>query len=99
MDRLLDEARSGPFYLRQEAIANIVVEALEYNSRALKHYELHAWAIMPNHVHTLLTTAVPLPKLTRSLKGITAKQANAAFGLTGTPFWQQESYGHCAERK
>ena len=49
---------------------------------------------MPNHVHTLLTTAVPLPKLTRSLKGITAKQANAAFGLTGTPFWQQESYDH-----
>jgi hypothetical protein len=27
MDRLLDEARSGAFYLRQPAIANMIVEA------------------------------------------------------------------------
>jgi putative DNA methylase len=49
---------------------------------------------MPNHVHTLVTAAVPLPKLTKSLKGITAKKANAILGLTGMPFWQEESYDH-----
>ena len=56
-----------------------------YNAGTLGHYELHAFAVMPNHVHTLVTAAVPLPK---SLKGITAKKANAILGLTGTPFWQ-----------
>jgi REP element-mobilizing transposase RayT len=46
---------------------------------------------MPNHVHTLVTASVPLAELTRSLKGITAKKANAILGLTGRPFWQEES--------
>jgi hypothetical protein len=30
----------------------------------------------------------------RSLKGITAKRANAMLALTGHPFWQEESYDH-----
>jgi len=37
---------------------------------------------------------VPLPTLTKSLKGITAKRANAMLALTGNPFWQDESYDH-----
>ena len=37
------------------------------------------------------TPAVPLPKLTKSLKGITANKANVILGLTGRPFWQEES--------
>ncbi len=88
----LDEARTGTFYLRQPVIAHLVIEALRYNARILGHYELHAFAVMPNHVHTLLTAAVSLPKLTKSLKGITAKKANAILGLTGQPFWQEESH-------
>jgi hypothetical protein len=80
LDRLLDEARTGPFYLRLPAIADQVVEALLYNAGTLGHYELHAFAVMPNHVHTLVTAAVPLPRLTKSLKGITAKKANGDFG-------------------
>ena len=35
-----------------------------------------------------------LPKLTKSLKGITAKRANSMLALTGKPFWQEESYDH-----
>jgi hypothetical protein len=38
MDRLLDEACDGPFYLRQPAIADMIVEAIHYNSNVLKHY-------------------------------------------------------------
>ena len=37
MDRLLEEARSGPFYLRQPAIADMVVEAIQYNAANLGH--------------------------------------------------------------
>src|SRR5271166_6260490 len=94
MDRLLDEARTGAFYLRQPAIADMIVEAIHYNADVLGHYRLDAFVVMPNHVHLLATPAVPLPKLTKSLKGITAKRANAVLGLTGRPFWQEESYDH-----
>jgi putative DNA methylase len=92
MDRLLDEARDGPFYLRQPAIADMIVEAIQYNASVPGHYALHAFVVMPNHVHLLATPAVALPKLTKSLKGITAKRANAMLALTGSPFWQDESY-------
>ena len=68
----------------------MMVEAIQYNARILGHYVLHAFVIMPNHVHLLATPAVALPKLTKSLKGITAKRANAMLGLTGSPFWQEE---------
>jgi hypothetical protein len=30
--------------------------------------------------------------MTKSLKGITARRANAMLALTGSPFWQEESY-------
>ena len=92
LDRLLDEARAGPLYLRQPALADLVVEAIHYNAQVLAHYVLHAFAVMPNHVHVLITPRVPLPKLTKSLKGITAKRANAMLARTGCPFWQEESY-------
>jgi putative transposase len=94
MDRLLDEACSGTFYLRQPAIADMIVAAFEHNANTLGHYLLHAFVIMPNHVHMLATPSVALPKLTKSLKGITAKRANAMLALTGIPFWQEESYDH-----
>ena len=94
VDRLLDQARNGPFYLRQPAVADMIVEAIHYNAHTLGHYVRHAFAVMPNHVHLLVTPAVPLPKLTKSLKGITAKRANERLTLTGSPFWQEESFDH-----
>src|SRR5262245_33352132 len=94
MDRLLDEAIAGPFYLRQPALPNMVVEAIHYNAAALRQYRLWAFVVMPNHVHLLVTALAPLPRITQSLKGITAKRANALLALTGRPFWQEESYDH-----
>ena len=86
--------RSGPFYLRQAAVADMMAEAIHYNANVLGHYLLHAFAVMPNHIHLLLTPAVPLPKIMKSLKGITAKRANLILDVTGNSFWQQESYDH-----
>jgi REP element-mobilizing transposase RayT len=94
MDCLLEETRTGSFYLRQPAVADMVVEALDHGANVLRHYQLHAFAVMPNHVHLLATPNVPLPKLMKSLKGITAKRANVILGLTGHSFWQEESYDH-----
>jgi len=70
----------------------MVVEALWYTSMTLGQYDLHSYVVMPNHVHVLVTAAVPLPRLTKSLKGITAKRANEMLGLTGDSFWQEESF-------
>ncbi len=92
MDRLLDEARTGPFHLRLPAVADMIAEAIQYNADVLGHYLLHAFVVMPNHVHMLAAPAVALPKLTKSLKGITAKRANAMLASTGSPFWQEESF-------
>jgi REP element-mobilizing transposase RayT len=94
LDRLLDGARNGPLYLRETAIADMIVEAIQYNAETLGHYVCHAFVVMPNHVHLLVTPAVSLPRLTKSLKGITAKRANKMLLLTGSPFWQEESYDH-----
>jgi putative DNA methylase len=94
MDRLLDEAPTGAFYLRQPAVADMIVEAIHYNANTLGHFALHAFVVMPNHVHLLATPEVALPKLTKSLKSITARRANAMLRLTGKPFWREESYDH-----
>ena len=76
----------------------MVVEAIRYNADVLQHYILHAF-VVPNHVHFLITPRVSLPRLMKSLKGITAKRANAALGLTGAPFWQEESYDHVVRNR
>jgi REP element-mobilizing transposase RayT len=95
LDRMLDEVDGGsPAYLRDPAVAEMVVEAIFYGALVITHYDLHAFVVMPNHVHVLLTPLVPLPKLTKSLKGITARRANVMLGRTGLPFWQEESYDH-----
>ena len=93
MDRLLDQARSGPTFLRQPAIAEQVLASIEYGA-GMGHYQLHAWVIMPNHVHLLFTPQVSVSKLLGSLKAASAKRANLLLHRTGQPFWQDESYDH-----
>lgn len=93
-DRLLDQARTGPSYLKQPAVADMVVDSIRYNAQALERFSLHAFVVMPNHVHLLVTPHVPLAQITKTLKGFTAKQANRMLRLTGKPFWQGESYDH-----
>ncbi len=93
MDRFLDTAKDGPFFLRQERVAEIVRNSL-FMGQELGHYQLGPYVIMPNHVHVLLLPKVPPPRLLRALKGATARAANLFLGSTGQPFWQKESYDH-----
>jgi REP element-mobilizing transposase RayT len=90
MDRLLDNARNGPLYLRQPEIANKVVDAIRYRDSG--PYHLHNYVVMANHVHLLITPLVPVSQLMQSLKRFTARESNRILGLTGQPFWQDESY-------
>jgi len=93
MDRYLDVARSAPVFLRQEAIAGLVVEAL-FQGVELGHYRLRSFVVMADHVHVLLLPLVMPRRLVKSLKGHTAREANRLLGRTGEPFWQRESYDH-----
>ena len=92
MDRLLDHARTGPLYLSRPEIAGIVVDSIHYGQEVLHQYTVHAFVVMANHVHLLITPSVPVPKLLQSLKGTTARRANQMLRLTGKAFWQEESY-------
>jgi putative transposase len=92
LDRLLDQASTGPVFLRHAAIASIVANAIRYREDSLHHYRLHACVIMPNHVHLLITPLIPIPKLMQSLKSFTGAEANRILGRGGQSFWQPESY-------
>src|SRR5688500_7750485 len=50
-DVSLDRAETGPRWLSQPEIADIVKEALQY--RDGKVFDLHAFSIMSNHVHAV----------------------------------------------
>ena len=91
MDRLLDNARTGPLYLRRPDIATVVVDAIHYRERE-RHYQLHSYVVMPNHVHLLMTPLADVSKVMQSLKRFTALESNRILGLTGNSFWQDESY-------
>jgi REP element-mobilizing transposase RayT len=93
MDRRLDRASAGPMYLRQPAIAQLVMESIRKGEQ-LDHYELYAFVVMANHVHVLIHPHVDPSRLLKSLKGATAREANKLLGRTGEPFWQKESYDH-----
>jgi len=93
-DRALDKAQEGPLWLRDPAIAQCVLRSLLRGERELNQYALHAYVIMPNHVHVLLNPFCTLERITNGLKGVTAMEANRILGQTGKHFWQDESYDH-----
>ena len=86
MDRLLDRQVCGPLYLGLPEVAEIVARAIREAA-----CEMHAWVVMPNHVHLLFTPLREVAKMLQTLKGVTAREANLALGRTGQ-FWQHESY-------
>jgi putative transposase len=94
MDRRLDRAEFGPRWLSDDRIAREIIDAFHSGQHQLGFYELYAFVIMANHVHLLLQPRVPLARITKSLKGYTARRANIILHRTGAPFWQYESFDH-----
>ena len=81
---------NGPRWLQQREIAELFVNALLYGQSTGK-YTLHAFVVMPTHVHLICEPNMPLPKITEWLKSRTARVANRMLKRSG-PFWQEESY-------
>jgi putative transposase len=98
IDHYLDTTQDGPHWLKEPAVAQMVVESLHY--RHGKVYDLDTFCLMSNHGHVLFT---PLEKengryhslssIMHSLKLFTANQANDILQRRGA-FWQHESYDH-----
>ncbi len=94
------DAGHGACWLKYPEIGKMVAHALRYFDGA--RYILHAWVVMPNHVHAVLTPLVlhTLSEILHSWKSFTAHEVlkvARAFGLhipKDKPFWQKESYDH-----
>lgn len=87
------DAGYGECLLHQPELAGVVKEALLSQSNSA--YMLHAWCIMPNHVHLVLEPAIgnTLSDVLQRIKSWSAHQINQRLGRSGA-LWQRESYDH-----
>ncbi len=92
VEKYLD-AGYGSCLLRDEAVAQIVKNSLEYYN--CQQYLLHAWCIMPNHVHTVYEPLENTPQRTilSGWKSSTAHAINKLLNRKGQ-LWQVDSYNH-----
>jgi len=85
LDSYLDQGH-GSCIFRDEANASIVAGALQFFDRA--RYELHAWCVMPNHVHVMfyLQHGAELEWVLHSWKSYTAHEIGRGV------IWQREYF-------
>jgi REP element-mobilizing transposase RayT len=90
IDRHLDEGH-GSCLLREPANADIVARAFEHFDHS--RYLLHAWVIMPNHVHLLLSPCAefPLSRIVAGWKRFTATKIHARNRGSGS-VWQKDYF-------
>jgi len=81
----------GSCALRDGRIAAMVQNSLLHFDG--ERYRVSAWAIMPNHVHTMLTPcgAVSLSKIIKDVKSFTSREANKIIGRRGQ-FWMEDYF-------
>jgi len=92
-DRILDKAKTGPVWLKDDRIANCVLAALT-SAQQRKMFTVRSYVVMANHVHVLLALHAPLSQIMQQIKGATAREANLILGRTRSRFWQDESFDH-----
>jgi len=99
-DDELHKSQSGPFWLKEDNVAEIVANAIHYHEG--EWFDVEAYCIMPNHVHLVLTPYESsqiadyiLTKIMHNIKRNSANHANKVLGRTGS-FWQHENYDHFA---
>jgi putative transposase len=88
----LDKNLNEPHWLKDNAIAVVVMDSLFFNNNNL--YTLLAACIMNNHVHILIRLLPGAPSLNVILqnhKKFTAVQSNKLLQRSGS-FWAEESY-------
>ncbi|HEY2460387.1 MAG TPA: transposase [Candidatus Acidoferrum sp.] len=92
-EKHLDAGNFGPVWLEDGRIAEIVakkISKIEIDGNG----KVHAFAVMPNHVHLLLEPRIELSRIMKMVKGSTARSANKILERSGKYFWQDESFDH-----
>ncbi len=81
-------------YLAEPKCAEIVMSSLQW-LRERGRIELHAYAVMPDHLHLVLTLGeqVTLAQIMQALKGYTAQRINELAGRKGR-VWEKGYYEH-----
>jgi hypothetical protein len=84
----LDGSR-GQCWLRHSEIATVIIDVLRNHD--IEWYVLHAYTIMPNHVHILfsLNQIKKISEIVGNWKGSTSFYANKILSRNGK-FWQRE---------
>ena len=102
-ESVLDGAASGPLWLKDEQVADLVADSFHYRDGSV--YRLDAFSIMPNHAHMVFKPLLrqagggakanypSLASIMQSLKGFTARECNRLLGRHGE-FWAHESFDH-----
>ena len=98
-DRVLDQARYGPTWLKDARLAKIVMDSLRFGEKQLRLYRLSSFVVMSNHVHILVWPKAFLWRITKSIKGYTARECNKILARTGENFWQDESFDHAVRNE
>jgi len=82
--------------LQNPMLAQLVANAFQYYA-AQEIWKLHAYTIMPNHVHFFVTLKnKDLRTAVVDFKKYTAREGNRIARKKGLPFWQQEWFDHWA---
>jgi REP element-mobilizing transposase RayT len=79
----------GECWLNRPEVASMIRRSFLYFNE--QRYHLHAWTIMPNHVHVLMDIKEALSGIMFSWKSYTSKQANKMLNRSGM-FWRQEYF-------
>jgi REP element-mobilizing transposase RayT len=96
-DNELHSTGISKYYLRKPEIAKITADSIHYWDNI--KYNLLTYCIMPNHVHTVLTTfekdedgkIIYLQDILESIKKYSARRCNKQLKRRGK-FWQHESF-------
>ncbi len=90
VDRWLDAGHSECL-LREDGCRGMVQATLRFCDAA--EYLLHAWVLMPNHAHVLvsLQAGAALEKIVGAWKSVSARRINAQLGRRGT-LWQEDYF-------
>lgn len=83
----------GSCWLKNDGVASVVAAALTHFDGV--RYRLHAWCVMPNHVHVVVEplSGHELAEILHGWKSFSAKAANRLLKRRGG-FWQPEYYDH-----
>jgi REP element-mobilizing transposase RayT len=92
IEKYLD-AGYGSCLLKIPEAAGIVKESLFYFNGV--RYDLHAWCIMPNHLHLIVEPLFEwtLSQITHTWKSYTVHEINKTLNRKGE-LWDSESYDH-----